>query len=341
MEPRELKELRSQLDDLLERGYIRPSSSPWGAPVLFVKKKDGSMRLCIDYRDLNKVTIKNKYTLPRVDDLFDQLKGSTVFSKIDLRSGYHQLKIKESDIPRTAFRTRYGNFEFLVMSFGLTNVHSALMDMMNRVFREYLDKFIIVFIDDILVYFKTREEHATHLRLTLSTLRQHQLYAKLVKCEFWLDRVAFMRHVISSDGLSVDPAKISAVMDWKQPSTPTEIRSFLGLAGYYRCFVKDFSSLDAPLINLTQKLVKFEWSDQCEQAFSELKQRLCSASVLALPSKGLDFSVYTDASGVGLRCVLMQEDRVIAYGSRQLKIHEHNYPTYDLEFAAVVFALKL
>ncbi|KAK8942729.1 hypothetical protein KSP39_PZI009417 [Platanthera zijinensis] len=341
MAPRELEELRSQLDELLERGYIRPSSSPWGAPVLFVKKKDGSMRLCIDYRDLNKVTIKNKYPLPRVDDLFDQLKGSTVFSKIDLRSGYHQLKIKESDIPRTAFRTRYGHFEFLVMSFGLTNAPSAFMDMMNRIFRDYLDKFIIVFIDDILVYSKTREEHATHLRLTLSTLRQHQLYAKLAKCEFWLDRVAFLGHVISGDGLSVDPAKVSAVMDWKQPSTPTEIRSFLGLAGYYRRFVKDFSSLAAPLTRLTQKHARFEWTEQCEQAFSELKQRLCSAPVLALPSEGLDFSVYTDASGVGLGCVLMQEDRVIADGSRQLKIHERNYPTHDLEFAAVVFALKL
>ncbi|KAK8918385.1 hypothetical protein KSP39_PZI021868 [Platanthera zijinensis] len=338
MTPRELEELRSQLDELLERGYIRPSSSPWGAPVLFVKRKDRSMRLCIDYRDLNKITIKNKYPLPRVDDLFDQLKGSTVFSKIDLRSGYHQLKIKESDIPRTAFRTRYGHFEFCVMSFGLTNAPSAFMDMMNRVFCDYLDKFIIVFIDDILVYSKTREEHATHLKLTLSTLRQHQLYAKLAKCEFWLDRVAFLGHAISGDGLSVDPAKVSAVMDWKQPFTPTEIRSFLGFAGYYRRFVKDFPSLAAPLTQLTQNYARFEWSDQCEQAFSELKRRLCSAPVLALPSEGLDFSVYTDASGVGLGCVLMQEDRVIAYGSRQLKTHERNYPTHDLEFAAASVA---
>ncbi|KAK8921802.1 hypothetical protein KSP39_PZI019922 [Platanthera zijinensis] len=324
-----------------QRGYIRPSSSPWGAPVLFVKKKDGSLRLCIDYRELNKVTIKNKYPLPRVDDLFDQLKGSSVFSTIDLRTGYHQLKIKESDIPKTAFRTRYGHFEFLVMSFGLTNAPSGFKDMMNRAFCEFLDKFVIVFIDDILVYSKTREEHAVHLRLVLSTLRQHQLYAKLTKCEFWLDRVAFLGHVISGDGLSVDPAKVSAVMDWKRPSTPTEIRSFLGLAGYYRRFVKGFSSLAAPLTRLTQKHARFEWTDQCEQAFSELKQRLCSAPVLALPSDRLDFSVYTDASGVGLGCVLMQDDRVIAYGSKQLKIHERNYPTHDLEFAAVVFALKL
>jgi len=341
MAPRELEELRAQLDELLARGFIRPSSSPWGAPVLFVKKKDGSMRLCIDYRDLNKVTVKNKYPLPRVDDLFDQLQGSTVFSKIDLRSGYHQLKIAESDVPRTAFRTRYGHYEFLVMSFGLTNAPSAFMDMMNRVFREYLDKFIIVFIDDILVYSRSAEEHSEHLRLTLATLRRHQLFAKLGKCEFWLDRVAFLGHVISGEGLSVDPAKISAIMDWKQPVSPTEIRSFLGLAGYYRRFVEGFSSLAAPLTKLTQKHALFVWSEQCEEAFQELKKRLCTAPVLALPLEGAEYSVYTDASGVGLGCVLMQQDRVIAYGSRQLKVHERNYPTHDLEFGAVVFALKI
>jgi hypothetical protein len=184
MAPVELKELKKQLQELLEMGFIRPSVSPWGAPVLFVKKKDGSMRLCIDYRQLNKITIKNKYPLPRIDDLFDQLRGACYFSKIDLRSGYHQLKVKESDIPKTAFRTRYGHYEFVVMPFGLTNAPAAFMDLMNRIFHPYLDKFVVVFIDDILVYSRTKEEHDEHLRIVLQTLREKKLYAKLSKCEF-------------------------------------------------------------------------------------------------------------------------------------------------------------
>ncbi|KAL5548161.1 hypothetical protein UlMin_003392 [Ulmus minor] len=253
MAPMELKELQTQLQELLDKGFIRPSHSPWGAPVLFVKKKDGTLRMCIDYRELNKVTIKNKYPLPRIDDLFDQLKGAAVFSKIDLRSGYHQLKIKEDDIPKTAFRTRYGHYEFLVMSFGLTNAPAAFMDLMNRVFKEYLDKFVIVFIDDILIYSRDQEEHRGHLRTALQTLKEHQLYAKFSKCEFWLDNVQFLRHVISKNGISVDPTKIEAVSKWSAPTNVSEIRSFLGLAGYYRRFVEGFSSLAAPLTALTKK----------------------------------------------------------------------------------------
>ena len=237
----ELKELKAQLQELVDRGFIRPSISPWGAPVLFVKKKDGTWRLCINYRQLNKVTILNKYPLPRIDDLFDQLQGEKVFSKIDLRSGYHQLSIRESDIPKTAFRTRYGQYEFLVMSFGLTNAPAAFMDLMNRVFRPYLDRFVIVFIDDILVYSRSELEHETHLGLVLQTLRQHQLYAKFNKCEFWLSQVGFLRHVVSADGIYVDPHKVEAVANWEQPTTVTEVRSFLGLAGYYRRFIEGFS----------------------------------------------------------------------------------------------------
>ncbi|KAL4016296.1 hypothetical protein IC575_023944 [Cucumis melo] len=185
MAPAELKELKVQLQELLDKGFIRPSVSPWGAPVLFVKKKDGSMRLCIDYRELNKVTVKNRYPLPRIDDLFDQLQGATVFSKIDLRSGYHQLRIKDEDVPKTAFRSRYGHYEFIVMSFGLTNAPAVFMDLMNRVFREFLDTFVILFIDDILIYSKTEAEHEEHLRMVLQTLRDNKLYAKFSKCEFW------------------------------------------------------------------------------------------------------------------------------------------------------------
>ncbi|KAL4023731.1 hypothetical protein IC575_017494 [Cucumis melo] len=218
-------------------------SRPWGAPVLFVKKKDGSMRLCIDYRELNKVTVKNRYPLPRIDDLFDQLQGATVFSKIDLRSGYHQLRIRDGDIPKTAFRSRYGHYEFVVMSFGLTNAPAVFMDLMNRVFKEFLDSFVIVFIDDILIYSKTEAEHEEHLHQVLETLRANKLYAKFSKCEFWLRKVTFLGHVVSSEGVSVDPAKIEAVTNWTRPSTVSEIRSFLGLAGYYRRFVEDFSRI--------------------------------------------------------------------------------------------------
>ncbi|TYK22952.1 reverse transcriptase [Cucumis melo var. makuwa] len=240
MAPSELKELKMQLQELVDKGYIRPSVSPWGAPVLFVKKKDGTLRLCIDYRQLNKVTIRNKYPLPHIDDLFDQLRGATLFSKIDLRSGYHQLKVRESDIAKTTFKTRYGHYEFRVMPFGLTNAPAIFMDLMNRIFHQYLDQFVIVFIDDILVYSVDRESHEEHLRIVLQTLRDKQLYAKFSKCEFWLEQVVFLGHVVSAKGVSVDPQKVEVIVNWERPTSVTEVRSFLGLAGYYRRFIKDY-----------------------------------------------------------------------------------------------------
>ncbi|KAL0551238.1 hypothetical protein IC582_010324 [Cucumis melo] len=341
MAPAELKELKVQLQELLDKGFIRPSVSPWGAPVLFVKKKDGSMRLCIDYRELNKVTVKNRYPLPRIDDLFDQLQGATVFSKIDLRSGYHQLRIKEEDVPKTAFRSRYGHYEFIVISFGLTNAPAVFMDLMNRVFREFLDTFVIVFIDDILIYSKTEAEHEEHLRMVLQTLRDNKLYAKFSKCEFWLKQVSFLGHVVSKAGVSVDPAKIEAVTGWTRPSTVSEVRSFLGLAGYYRRFVENFSRIATPLTQLTRKGAPFVWSKACEDSFQTLKQKLVTAPVLTVPDGSGSFVIYSDASKKGLGCVLMQQGKVVAYASRQLKSHEQNYPTHDLELAAVVFALKI
>ncbi|KAJ0458542.1 putative nucleotidyltransferase, Ribonuclease H [Helianthus annuus] len=262
--PTEMLELKKQLDELLSKGFIQPSSSPWGAPVLFVKKKDGSMRMCIDYRELNKVTIKNRYQLPRIDDLFDQLQGARYFSKIDLRSGYHQLKVQEEDIPKTAFRTRYGHYEFTVMPFGLTNAPAAVMDMMNRICKPYLDKFVIVFIDDILIYSKSQEEHCKHLHALLTLLRKEKLYAKFSKCEFWLQKVQFLGHMVNHEGIHVDPAKIEAITKWKVPQTAMEIRSFLGLAGYYRRFIKDFSKIVVPLTKLTCKAIKFEWGHRQE-----------------------------------------------------------------------------
>ncbi|GJU56296.1 putative reverse transcriptase domain-containing protein [Tanacetum coccineum] len=310
----EMKELSDQLKELLEKGFIRPSSSPWGAPVLFVKKKDGSFRMCIDYRELNKLTIKNRYPLPRIDDLFDQLQGSCVYSKIDLRSGYHQLCIREEDIPITAFRTWYGHYEFQVMPFGLTNAPAVFMDLMNRVCKSYLDKFVIVFIDDILIYSKSKEEHEEHLKIILGLLKKEQLYAKFSKCDFWLDSVQFLGHVIDSKGVHVDPSKIEAIKNWAAPTTPTE---------------------------LTQKNKKFEWGEEEEESFEMLKQKLCSAPILSLFEGTEDFVVYCDASIKGFGAVLMQMEKVIAYASRQLKKHEENYMTHDLELEAVIFGLRL
>jgi hypothetical protein len=271
MAPAELKELKEQLQELLDRGFIHLNVSPWGAPVLFVKKKDGTMRLCIDYRELNRVTIKNKYPLSRIDNLFDQLKEASVFSKIDLRSGYHQLKVREEDVQKTAIRTRYDHYEFMVMPFGLTNAPSVFMDLMNRVFYNYLDQFVVVFIDDILVYSTNHHEHGEHLKKVLDILREKKLFAKLKKCEFWLKKVSFLGHIISGDGVEVDPSKIEVVVKWERPTNVHDIRSFLGLAGYYRRFVKGFSTLSGPLMVLTKKNVRYVWSDKCETSFQNLK----------------------------------------------------------------------
>ncbi|GJV99687.1 putative nucleotidyltransferase, ribonuclease H [Tanacetum coccineum] len=313
--PLEMQELSMQLQELQDKGFIRPSHSLWGAPVLFVKKKDGALRMCIDYRELNKLTIKNRYTLPRIDDLFDQLQRARYFSKIDLRSGYRQLRVHEDNIPKTAFRMRYGHFEFTVMPFGLTNAPAVFMDLMNRVCKPYLDKFVIVFIDDILVYLKYKDEHEVHLRPVLELLKKEELYAKFSKCEFWLQEVQFVGHVVNQNGIHVDPS-------------------------YYRRFIANFSKIAKPLTLLTQKNKKDEWGVEQEVAFQSLKDNLCNASILSFPDDVEDFVVYCDASNQGLSCVLMQRGKVIAFASRQLKIHEKIYTTHDLELGAVVFALK-
>ncbi|KAD4586561.1 hypothetical protein E3N88_24162 [Mikania micrantha] len=292
--PTEMQELSNQLQELLDKGFIRPSFSPWGAPVLFVKKKDGSFRMCIDYRELNKVTIKNRYPLPRIDDLFNQLQGSSYYSKIDLRSGYHQLRIQENDIPKTAFRTKYGHYEFLVMPFGLTNAPAVFMYLMNRVCKPYLDKFVIVFIDDILIYSRNREDHAEHQRLVLELLKNEQLYAKFSKCDFWIREVQFLGHVVNEQGIHVDPAKIEAIKNWEAPKTPTKVRQFLGMAGYYRRFIERFSKIAQSLTSLTHKDKKFDSGDKQEAAFNLLKQKLCTAPILSLPEGCDDFVVYCD-----------------------------------------------
>jgi hypothetical protein len=341
MAANQLAELKEQLQELLDKGYIYPSASPWGAHVIFVPKKDGTQRMCVDYRSLNEVTVKNKYPLPRIDDLFHQLKGACVFSKIDLRSRYHQLKIRATDIPKTAFITRYGLYEYTVMSFGLTNAPAYFMYLMNKVFMEYLDKFIVVFIDDILIFSKNEEEHDEHLRLVLQKLRENQLYAKLSKCEFWLKEVSFLGHIISEGGISMDPSKVESVLSWNTPQNVSDIRSFLGLAGYYRRFIEGFSKIAKPMTELLEKGKTFEWMPRREASFQELKKRLTTTPVLTMPDMKRPFSIYCDASGQGLGCVLMQDGHVVAYASRQLRKHKEKYPTHDLELATIVHALKI
>jgi hypothetical protein len=292
----ELVELKKQIVELQSKRFIHPSSSPWGAPVLFVEQKDGTQRMCVDYLSLNDVTIKNEYPLPRIEDLFDQMKGVSVFLKIDLRLGYHQLKIRELDIPKTAFRTRYGLYEYTVMFFGLTNAPAYFMYLMNKVFMEYLDKFVLVFINDILIFSKMEEEHEKHLRMLLEKLRSNQLYAKFSKCEFWLTEVAFLRHVISAGGISVDPSKVKDVLNWMPPTNASEIQSFLGLAGYYHRFIKHFSKMVKPMTRLLEKNKDFNWIEECQSSFEELNKRLTSAPVLILPDITKKFDIYCDAS---------------------------------------------
>nr|GEW00268.1 putative reverse transcriptase domain-containing protein [Tanacetum cinerariifolium] len=281
----------NQLKDLSDKGFIRPSSSPWGALVLFVKKNNGSFRMCIDYQELNKLIVTHRYRLPRIDDLFDQLQGSSVYSKIDMRSGYHQLRVREEDIPKTAFKTCYGHYEFQVMPFGLTNAPAVFMDLMNRVSKPYLDKFVIVFIDDILIYSKNKQEHEEHLKLILELLKKEELYEKFSKCEFWIPKVQFLGPVINSQGH----------------------------AGYYRRFIEGFLKIAKPMTKLTQKKVKFEWVDKQEAVFQHLKQKLCSAPIQVLPEGSKDFIVYYDALIKGLGAVLMQREKTEARKPKNIK----------------------
>jgi hypothetical protein len=276
-----------------------------GSPSVICGKKDGTKRMCIDYRALNEVTVKNKYPLPRIEYLFDQLRGANVFSKIDLRSGYHQLRIRPSDIPKTTSITKYGIYEFMVMSFRLMNAPAYFMYLMNNVFMDYLDKFVVVFIDDILIYSQNEQEHEEHLRKVLQRLRNCQLYAKLSKCEFWISGVLFLGHIINRDGLAVDPKKVAAILDWKAPKDVRGIKSFIGMTGYYQHFIEDFSKIARPMTALLAKKVEFKWTPACQESFEMLKQKLTTALVLVLPDVHKPFSVYCDASYTGLGCVLM------------------------------------
>jgi hypothetical protein len=341
----ELVELKKQLDELLAKGHIRPSTSPYGAPVLFVRKKTGEMRMCVDYRLLNEQTIKDRYALPLIDELFDQLTGARVFSKIDLRSGYYQIRVKDEDVHKTAFRTRYGHYEFLVMPFGLTNAPAAFMRLMNDVFRPLLDECVVVFLDDILVYSRSHEEHERHLRAVFEILRSNKLYAKLSKCEFGKSEVEFLGHIVGADGIRPMQNKVAAVRDWKVPTTVSELRSFLGLVGYYRRFIPQHAKIALPLTKLTQSNTAYEWTEEQQTAFDKLKELLTTAPVLRMPDPTLPYTITTDASDYAIGAVLTQEDddgeRPVAYMSTTLKPAERNYATYEKEMLAIIKALQL
>jgi hypothetical protein len=340
----ELAELKKQLEELLRAGFISPSKSPFGAPILFVKKKDGSMRMCVDYRALNNLTIKNSYPLPRVDELFDRLQGAQFFSKIDLVSGYHQIRIAAEDIPKTAFRTRYGHYEFNVLPFGLTNAPATFMHLMHETFREYLDDFVLVFLDDILIFSKTLADHERHVRLVMDKLRAAKLYAKESKCEFFKTEVEFLGHIVGRDGVRMMQDKVQAISDWPTPSKVGDVRAFLGTAGYYRKFIRDFSSIAAPLTELTKDTVRFDWGPAQQLAFDKLKSALQQGPVLALPDPDLPFVVHTDASGFATGAVLMQDRgkglQPIAFLSKKMLPAETRYPVHEQELLAIIHALS-
>ncbi|XP_073054076.1 uncharacterized protein [Primulina eburnea] len=338
--PEETKELQRQVSELLDKGYVRESMSPCAVPVLLVPKKDGSWRMCVDCRAINNITIKYRHPIPRLDDMLDELHGSCIFSKIDLRSGYHQIRMREGDEWKTAFKTKYGLYEWMVMPFGLTNAPSTFMRLMNHVLRAHIGKFVVVYFDDILVYSKNLDEHVNHLRLVLITLRAENLYANLKKCDFCTSKLVFLGFVVSSQGIQVDEDKVSAIRDWPSPTTVGQVRSFHGLASFYRRFVKDFSTLAAPMTAVIKKNVPFYWGEEQEKSFNIIKQKLINAPLLVLPDFANTFEIECDASGVGIGGVLMQGGRPVAYFSEKLNGAALNYPTYDKEFYALVRTLE-
>ncbi|KAJ9522448.1 hypothetical protein QJQ45_008266 [Haematococcus lacustris] len=340
----EQDELRKQITDLLAKGLIEPSSSPYAAPVLFVQKKSGELRMCIDYRQLNKITIRDQYPLPRIDDLFDQLAGKTVFSSLDLQAGYHQIRIPAEDVPKTAFRTPMGHYQFKVLCFGLTNAPATFQRVMNEAFAEVINDCALVYLDDILVMSKDSEEHLVHLRRVFDLLRKNKFYAKLSKCEFMQRTLKFLGHIISAQGISVDPCKVTAISEWPVPTSLKTLQSFLGAANYVRKFVHNFSTIAAPLTNLTgPKKESFPWKawPQAElDAFNALKQAISNVPMLKLPDHSKPFQVHCDASLEGIGAVLMQDGYPLAYYSRKLIPAEINYTTGEQELLALVSACQ-
>ncbi len=340
----ELAELQRQLTVLLEKGYIQPSRSAFGAPCLFVKKKDGTPRLVVDYRALNKISVPRAYPLPRIDELLDRLHGARYFTTIDLEQGFHQLNIKPEDVHKSAFRTAFGHYEWLVVPFGMRNAPASFQNAMHSLFREWHDKFLVLFIDDLLIYSNTLEEHREHVRAVLLRLRENQFYAKGVKCSFCQSQVTFLGHVVSADGITVEPSKVEAITRWPQPRTAKELRGFLGLANFYRRLVRRFAHIVTPLNLLLRDKQPFIWGEAQQQAFDALKVALSSAPLVRAPDYSKPFVLHTDASDHAIGAAVMQDFgpglQPIAYLSRSHDAHQANYDMRDKEMLAIVSALK-
>ncbi|XP_061353685.1 uncharacterized protein LOC133298423 [Gastrolobium bilobum] len=323
----ETKELQRQVNELMQKGRVRVSMSPCAVLVLLVPKKDGSWKMCVECRAINNITVKYRHLIPRIDYMLDELHGACAFTKIDLRSGYHQIRMKECDEWKTAFKTKYGLYEWLVMPFGLTNAPSTFMRLINHVLRAFLGKFMVVYFDDILIYSKNLNEHVEHLKLVLNVLRKEKLFANLKKCYFCTNKLVFLGFAVSSKGIEVDEEKVRAIQDWPSPTCVSEVRSFHGLASFYRRFVKNFSSLAAPLTEVIKKNVGFKWGDEQEKTFNLIKEKLTNAPLLALPNFTNNFETECNASGIGIGAVLMQEERPISFFSEKLSGAALHYPT--------------
>ena len=333
-------EIEKMVQELLQTGFIRESRSAFASPVVLIKKKDGGWRLCIDYRKLNSVTIKNKFPIPLIKDLLDELEGATYFSKLDLRSGYNQIRMWEPDIPKTAFMTHSGHYEWVVLPFGLTNAPTTFQNLMNDVFRPHLRNFILVFFDDILIYSKTWREHMEHLSLALKLLRDNTLVLNRKKCSFAKRQVEYLGHVISKLGVAPDADKIEAVQKWPRPTTIKQLRGFLGLSGYYKRFIMNYGKLAQPLTSLLKKEATFQWNEAVEEAFTALKMVLTRALVLALPNFAEQFVIKTDASSSGIGAILIQRGHSIAYISKAMGKKYQMLSAYEKEFYVILFAVQ-
>ena len=351
MSPLELDELQRQLKDLLDKGFIQPSSSPWGAPVLFVRKKSGELRMCIDFRIINSLCTKKLNTpLPRIDECLERLGGARYFSQFDLTSGYHQIRLSDSDVPKTCFVTRYGAFEWLVLPFGLRNSPAVFQNMMNKCLSGYVDRFVQLYLDDILVYSKTAKEHLEHIRLVLERFRQFKLYANPKKCKFNQKEVEFLGMKVSADGILPSDTKVKAIKDWPTPTNVQEVRQFVGLASHYRRFIRQFSSVAAPLTELTKgtgpKRRGIIWSQECQKAFEKLKFLLTHAPCLQPPDVSKPYIIETDSSDFGCGAVLLQKDdsgalHPLAFESKKFSMAERNYPAQERELLGVLHALRV